>query len=130
MSGVWTLTADLHGVLVGSARSPLKGQAQQQQAQEPGSRCLHPPGSLRMPCWRWGSTRRARPGAEGQEQREAHVRVCTHKAGSLGECEHCVGVYVHVCMSVSITREYMCVCVCTVYERVYVCMRVCVHLCA
>lgn len=36
--GVWTLTAEPHGVLV--------GQAQQQQAQEPGRRCVHPSGSL------------------------------------------------------------------------------------
>lgn len=57
------------------------------------------------------------------------MRVCIYKVGSFGECEYCVGVYVYVCMSVSIIREYMCVCVCIVYERVYVCMRVCVYLC-
>lgn len=55
-SSGWALTADLLGVLVGSAGSPLKGQAQQQQAQEPGLQQLCPPGSSLRPGWRWGPT--------------------------------------------------------------------------
>lgn len=112
----WTLTADLHGVLVGSAGSPLQGQAQQQQAEEPGPHRLHPT--------RCSSQRPRLGGCSLGAKVSAHEGVCA-KRGASGNASHTL------CVS-----EWMCVSVCThACTRTWVCTgvrQVCMglHACA
>lgn len=69
----WALTAGLHGVLVGWTCCPSQGQAQQQQAQEPGLQHLQPPGSSPRPRLRWDPTREGSAWGRGGRSNVKHA---------------------------------------------------------